>query len=177
MRYLFSLLSAGVAVVALSAGQALASEVVVKGPHICCGQCVKVVGKILEKVDGVSEVKADTKTKMVTFTAKDAGAAKAGVKALFDGGFYGKATEDGKELKVGAGGVKKGDQVKSVTVKNVHACCGLCHKEIKGLFADSTVTFEGTGPQRTVVIEGGSLEASAVLQALRKAGFNGMVQK
>lgn len=177
MRSVFAASLASLAVVILSAGSVLAGTVEVKGPHICCGACVKAIGKIMDKVDGVSEVKADAKTKTVTFTAKDAAAAKAGVKALFAGGFFGSATEDGKELKIAVGGVKKGDQVKAVTVKNVHACCGLCHKEIKGLFADSTVTFEGTGAQRTVVIEGGTLEASAVLQALRKAGFNGTIQK
>ncbi|MSQ93924.1 MAG: hypothetical protein EXR98_05130 [Gemmataceae bacterium] len=177
MRCLFGALFGVLAIVAMSAEPVGAGSVEVKGPHICCGACVKAVGKILEKVDGVSGAMADAKTKTVTFTAKDEAAAKAGVKAIFEGGFYGKATDDGKELKVAVGGVKKGDKVESVTVKNVHACCGLCHKEIKGLFADSKVSFEGTGAQRTVLIEGGNLEASAVLQALRKAGFNGTIQK
>src|SRR5260370_20134797 len=84
MRYVFGGLFAGLAAVALSAGPLAASDVEVKGAHICCPQCVKIVGKILAKVDGVSEVKADATTKTVTFAAKDAAAAKAGFKALVD---------------------------------------------------------------------------------------------
>ena len=90
MRQVFMAMFAGLAVTVLSAAQALAGTVEVKGPHICCMQCVNVVGTILGKVDGVTDVKADVTTKTVTFTAKDDTAAKAGVKALIDGGFFGK---------------------------------------------------------------------------------------
>lgn len=176
MRYLLGILAAGLAAVLL-AGSVVASEVEVKGPHICCGQCVKAVGGILAKVDGVSDAKCDTKGKIVTFTAKDEKAAKAGVKALFDGGFYGSATNDGKELKVAVAGVKKGGKADKISVKGVHACCPQCHNAIKKLFKDSTVTIDGTGPQRTIVIEGGEIYQGTVLEALRKAGFNGNIEK
>jgi copper chaperone CopZ len=176
MRSLFGIAFVGLAAFVM-AGPAVASEVEVKGPHICCKQCVKAVGGILSKVDGVSDAKCDIKGKTVTFTATDEKAAKAGVKALFDGGFFGAVTNDGKELKLDVGGAKKGDKVDKVTVKGVHACCGQCNKAIKGLFKDSTVTIEGEGAQRTIVIEGGELYRGTVLQALRKAGFNGNVEK
>ena len=71
---------------------------VVKGPHICCKQCINVAKKILSKVDGVSDVDPDQKTKTVTFKAKDEAGAKAGYKALLDGGFFGTATYDGKDV-------------------------------------------------------------------------------
>ena len=176
MRFLFGMMFAGLAVLSLSAGAAIASDVEVKGPHICCGGCVKVVKSLLGKVDGVSDVDADPKTKTVTFKAKDAAAAAAGVKALVAGGFFGAATADGKELKIDASN-KKGDKTDKITVKDVHACCGMCTTAIKNLFKDSTVTFEGKGPQRTVIIEGTGLERSAVLEALRKTGFNGKIDK
>jgi copper chaperone CopZ len=159
------------------AGSANAGSVEVKGPHICCGQCVNIAKKILAKVEGVSEVTADAKTKIVAFTAKDSAAAKAGVKALFDGGFYGKATEDGKAIKVDVAGAKKGDKVTKVAVSKVHVCCGACKNAIKAIFKGSTISYEGKGPQPTVIIEGADLEASAVLSALRKAGFNGTIKK
>jgi hypothetical protein len=63
-----------------------------------------------------------------------------------------------------------------VTVTNVHACCGMCHKAIKGLFKDATVKIDGTGPQRTITIEGGDLYAGSVIEALRKSGFNGSIK-
>ena len=162
----------GFVAVALLVGQAAASDVEIKGPHICCKQCVKVVGGILAKVDGVSDAKCDIQAKTISFTAKDEKAAKAGVKAIVDAGFFGTATNDGKELKFGEA-VKKGDKLDKVEVKGVHACCGMCKTAIKGLFPDSKISYAGKGPQQTVTIEGGDLYRGTVLEALRKAGFNG----
>ena len=176
MRSLFSVALTGLIAIAF-VGQAAASDVEVKGPHICCGQCVKVVKSILSKVDGVTDANADAKAKTVTFKASDEKSAKAGVKALFDGGFFGSATNDGKELKVAVAGANKGGKADSVTVKGVHACCGLCKTAIQGVFADSTITYAGKGPQQTVTITGGDLYRGTVLQALRKAGFNGTIDK
>jgi copper chaperone CopZ len=176
MRQVAKVLFGGFAAILLSAGLAMASGVEVKGPHICCKQCVSVVGKILEKVDGVSDVSADAKTKTVKFTAKDSAAAKAGFKALVNGGFFGVATEDGKEIKLDIASAKKGEKVESITVKDVHVCCGQCQKAVNKTFEGSKVTYTGTGAQRTVRIEGAGLEASAVLEALRKAGFNGKIE-
>ena len=68
-------------------------------------------------------------------------------------------------------------KVDVVVVKDVHVCCGLCQKAIKGLFKDTTVTFEEKGPQRTVRIEGSDLSRGGVLETLRKAGFNGTPEK
>jgi len=61
----------GFVAVVLFVGQAAASDVEIKGPHICCKQCVKVVGGILAKVDGVSDAKCDIQAKTISFTAKD----------------------------------------------------------------------------------------------------------
>lgn len=176
MRSLFAVVVAALTLGALSAGQALADSVEVKGPHICCKQCVNAVGKILSDVAGVSDAKCDIKGKTVTFTAKDEAAAKAGVAALVKGGFAGTVTRDGKALKVDLPAVAKGDKVGSVTVKDVHVCCPACQKAINGLFKDSKVTYEGSGAQRTVIVTGGELYRGSVVEALRKAGFNGTPQ-
>jgi hypothetical protein len=157
----------------LGAAAASANDVEIKGPHICCKQCVGVAQKVLNKVDGVSDVMPDASTKTVKFTAKDDKAAAAGFKALVDAGFFGTATNDGKELKISVTAPKAGEKADVVVVKDVHVCCGQCQKAIVKLFDGSKVTFEGKGPQRTVRIEGTSLESSAVMDALRKAGFNG----
>jgi copper chaperone CopZ len=167
---------AGLTAIALTSSLATASDVEVKGPHICCKTCVNVVGKILGKVDGVSDVSADAATKTVKFKAKDAAAAKAGFKALIDGGFFGSATDDGKEIKVDLPENKKGEKVDAISVKDVHVCCGMCVNAVKKAFDGSKVTFEGAGPQKTVRIEGGTIERSAVIETLRKAGFNGKIE-
>jgi len=175
MRELTTVLFGGFAALFVSTGFATASGVEVKGPHICCQQCIKVVSAILGKVDGVSDVSSDIKTKSVKFTAKNSTAAQAGFKALLDGGFFGAATEDGKEIKLDIPATKKGEKVDVITVKDVHVCCGQCQKAVNKTFESSKVTYQGTGAQRTVRIEGAGLERSAVLEALRKAGFNGKI--
>ena len=169
---------AGLAVTLLAAGPAAAEKVEVKGPHICCKLCVKVVGGILGKVDGVSDAACDIQAKTIAFTAKDKATVKAALKALTDGGFFGSATCDDKDVKIDVPAVKKGDKADKVAVQNVHVCCGMCQTAIKGIFKDATVTFtDPKGPQRTVRIEGTGLDRGEVIEALRKAGFNGSVEK
>jgi len=167
----------GLATAFLSADDAGATKVEVKGPHLCCGQCVKVANGLLQKVEGLSEIKADQKSKTVTFTAKDDKAAKAGFMALVDGGFFGTATAGGKEIKLDLAAPKKGDKADVVTVKDVHVCCGACEKAIISLFKDSKVSYgDGPGKQRSVRIEGKNLDRAEVLDTLHKKGFNGAVE-
>ena len=64
-----------------------------------------------------------------------------------------------------------------MTVKGVHACCGMCHKAIKALWPDATVTIDGSGPMRDITVAGKDLNAGEVIMALRKAGFNGKIDK
>ena len=70
--------------------------------HICCGQCVKVVKGVLEKVDGLADLKIDQKTKTVTFTAKDKKAAEKALAAMYDAGFAGTGKYDDAALKLAA---------------------------------------------------------------------------
>ncbi len=176
MRQMLALVFAGLVAAVLGADQA-ASTVEVKGPHVCCKQCVRVVGDILAKVDGVSNVKAEAKTKMVTFTAANDQAAKAGVQALIKGGFFGSATQGGKAIAVEAPAAAKGGKTDVVIVKDVHVCCGACQNAINKLFQDAKVSYTGKGPQRTVRIQGTNLDAGEVLEALHKGGFNGNVEQ
>jgi hypothetical protein len=132
---------------------------------------------LLAKIDGVTDAKADQKTKTITFTAKDEAAAKAGVEAIFKGGFAGKVTRDGKAFKVSLPPIAKGDKVAKVVVKDVHVCCGQCVTGVKNLFKESKVSIEGKGAQRTVIVEGDNLTVVGVVEALRKGGFNGTPEK
>ncbi|HXG08750.1 MAG TPA: heavy metal-associated domain-containing protein [Gemmataceae bacterium] len=174
MRQLFVAVAA-IAGLGLLTGLTQAGKVEVKGAHLCCNQCVKIVGATLAKVDGVSEAKCDRDTRTVTFTAKDSKAATAGVKALFDAGFFGTATEDGKPIKLEEATPRKGERANEVTVKAVHVCCKQCQNAIDALFKDGKVSYEGKGPQRDVKVSGTGLDKAEVLETLRKAGFNGKV--
>jgi copper chaperone CopZ len=177
MRHFLAAAVATVALAGLAIGQARAEKVEIKGAHICCGNCVKAAKEVLGKVDGVSDAAADAKEKTVTFTAKDDKAAAAGIKALVDSGIFGTATKDGKEYKIEVPEVKKGSKADSVTVKDVHACCGMCKKAIGEVLKDLKVTYEGDGAAKTIKIEGKDLDKADILASLRKAGFNGTVDK
>src|SRR5262249_2173025 len=137
-------------------------------------QCVQIAGEVLGKVDGASEVNADRSKQTVTFTAKDSTAATAGVKALYDAGYFGPATEDGKELKVEVASPRAGEKADEVTVKSVHLCCTQCKQAIGALFPDATVDFPD---KNTVKISGKGLEKAKVLKTLREGGFNGTLDK
>src|SRR5437870_3177877 len=99
MRQLVTAIAA-MAVVGLGSAAALAEKVEVKGVHLCCGNCQKVVKGILDKVEGVTDIACDRQLKTVTFTAEDAKTAKKAFASLRKGGFFGQATCDGKAIPV-----------------------------------------------------------------------------
>jgi copper chaperone CopZ len=164
-----------VAAAGLAVGSAHAGKVEVKGVHLCCPQCIKGVAGILKGVDGVADAKCDQKSKTVSFTTKDEKVTAAAVKALFDGGYFGAPTDDGKAVKVDVPSPKAGEKADDVTVKGVHVCCPQCQKAITALFKDSKVSYSGDGAQKEVKVSGKGLEKAAVLETLRKAGFTGKV--
>jgi len=163
----------------LSVTVARAGSVELSGVHVCCPQCETLAKKILAKVDGVSEAAADKGKKTVSFTAKDEKTAVAGVKALADGGYFGAATLDGKELKVElatpkAGGAKAAE----VTVKGVHVCCGQCKTALGKLFPDAKIEY-GKGDDVKafeIKIVGKDLDKATIVETLRKGGFNGTIE-
>jgi copper chaperone CopZ len=156
------------AAAAWGAGTAQAGKVEIKGAHVCCGKCVAAIKGVLKKVDGVSDADAQ-KAGDITFTTKDDKTTTAALSALADAGFTGAATDDGKEVKIDlptASG--KADQV-SVTT---HICCPACKAAITKAFPDDKVSFEGN----TATISGKDVDKAAVLDTLRKAGFNGTIK-
>jgi periplasmic mercuric ion binding protein len=162
---------AAMAAVGLSSSAVQADKVEVKGVHLCCPACQKAVKGILDKVEGISEIACDRQAKTVTFTAADEKTAKKAFYSLMKGGFYGEASADGKAI---AASNKAGkDKAEKVTVNNVHVCCNSCRKAIQALFPDAKISYTGSGAQRNVTISGENLEAAAVLNTLRKGGFNG----
>ena len=98
------------------------TKVQLKGTHLCCGQCVAAVGKILKEIDGVSG-KCDAKGGTVSITAKDDATAQKALDALAAGGFSG-TTDNDKLKQKDDSGVEKG-KVKSLTITDVHNCCGM----------------------------------------------------
>jgi mercuric ion binding protein len=157
------------AVLGPSAGRA--DNVKITGVHLCCGSCVRAAQGILGKVEGVSDIACDQAAQTVTFTAVDAKTTQKAFDRLLAGGFFGRATADGKELPVKNEAGKDG--VKQVTVQDVHVCCKKCQAAVEKLFPKNRATVSGSGAQRTVTVSGEGLNPAGVLETLRKAGFNG----
>jgi copper chaperone CopZ len=172
MRQLFAVAVMILTVTVARAETPGGKEAVVKGPHICCGNCEKAVAAILAKVDGISDAKCSKDDKTVTFTAKDVTTATKAWDALYAGGFAG-TLKFGDETYTKPSGADK-IKVNEVTFDKVHACCGMCVTALKALFPDAKVTVVGKGAQRAVTVTGKDLSPAAVLQALNGMGFNGV---
>ena len=162
------------AVAVWGVGTVRASNVEIKGAHICCANCVEAITDILQKVDGVGDAAADKSKGVITFTTKDDKTTTTAITALLDGGFIGAASDDGKEIKPELATPKAGDKADAVTVTNTHVCCPKCQAAIKGtLPADAKAAF----PDKTTVkITGKDLDKAEILESLRKAGFNGKIE-
>jgi copper chaperone CopZ len=149
------------------AGSLQAEKITVKDIHLCCDQCEKSVGEALKKVQGVSEVKCDQKTKVVTFTSTDATTSAKALSALFEAGFSGKPIGRLPPNLFGA----RPPKTDEVMVKGVHVCCKGCEKAIDALFKNATVSYSGTGPQKDLKITGKDLNKNEIWEALMNAGF------
>jgi copper chaperone CopZ len=146
------------------------------GIFICCGECEKQVKETLGKVDGIGPVTCDLKKKVVTYKAKNGAAATAGNFALEKAGFGGQYKDDApasdNKTFLTVGERLGGSVVDSLEIKGVHVCCEGCEKAIRDLFKDAEVTFDGTGPQKTVKVKGKNLNDAAAWNALKRAGFS-----
>jgi len=151
------------------------TKVVLKDTHLCCGQCVKAVGEILKKVDGV-EGKCDQKASTITITAKDDATAQKALDALAAGGFHG--TTDSKDLTIkDDSGATKG-KVKSLMLIDVHNCCGACNKAITSAVSKVTGVTGNTAKAKSNSFEvTGDFDAEELIKALNAAGYHVKIKK
>ena len=104
MRGLWTLVLGGL-LVAASGAAAAEMTVELKGTHLCCGQCVKAVGQILQKVEGVTG-KCDQEAGTVTITARvrdedgNTGTLVAPALPITDGRFIGTGSLMGRAVKL-----------------------------------------------------------------------------
>jgi copper chaperone CopZ len=88
MRHWFVAIAVVIGLVGISAGSLQAEKITVKDIHLCCDQCEKAIGEALKKVDGISDVKCNQKTKTVTFTSKGDTTSGKALHALNEAGFF-----------------------------------------------------------------------------------------
>src|SRR5688500_12667460 len=100
------------------------TKVTVSGTHLCCPQCVTIVGSTLKDIAGV-KAECRQKDKTIAITADINESAQKAIDALAAAGFYGKL--DNKFVKYKDIAVPSGNVTK-VEVSGVHNCCGMCAK-------------------------------------------------
>jgi copper chaperone CopZ len=151
------------------------TKVEVKDVHLCCGACVKGVGKALKGVEG-AKATCDQDAKTVTITANDEATAQKAIDALAKAGYHG--TPDTKEVRFPKdSGVTKG-KVSTLTLTGLHNCCRSCCAAIKGAVKKvNGVTGDTAKPKSDTFDVTGDFEATDVVRALHKAGFHVKVKK
>lgn len=150
-------------------------KVVLKGTHLCCGQCVNAVNDIMKKLDGATGA-CDQKAGTVTITAKDDATAQKALDALAAGGFHG--TTDNKTLAIkDDSGATKG-KVKSLTLEGVHNCCGACNRAITAAVGKVEGVTGNTAKVKANSFDvTGDFDAEALVKALNAAGYHVKVKK
>ena len=151
------------------------TKVELKGVHLCCNTCVRSVGEILKKVDGVKGA-CDREKRTVTITTADDATAQKALDALAAGGFHGDSARKSVAIKDDSG-VTQG-KVKSLALTGVHNCCGACCKAIKATVAKvNGVTGDTAKPKINSFEVTGDFDAAELVQALNTAGFHVKVAK
>ncbi len=154
----------------LGAAALAETKVEVSNVHLCCGACVKVVGKAVKSVEGVTAV-CDQKAKTVTITAPDDATAQKGIEALAAAGFHGRLETKAVHFPRDSG-VSKG-KVSSLTLTGVHNCCPACNKAIKSTVAKVKGVTGDTAKHKGDSFEvTGDFEGTDVVRALHEAGFH-----
>jgi copper chaperone CopZ len=159
----------------LGAAALAETKVEVKGVHLCCGACVKAVGKALKGIEGVKGA-CDQDAGTVTITADDDAAAQKAIEALAAAGYHGSLETKAVHFPRDSG-VSKG-KVTSLTLTGVHNCCRSCNKAIKDAVKEvKGVTGDTAKPKSETFEVTGDFEATEVVRALHKAGFHVKVKK
>jgi copper chaperone CopZ len=158
----------------LSAAASAETKVTIKGVHLCCPQCVTIVGSTLKDIAGVKG-ECSQKDKTVTLTAESNEAAQKAVDALAKAGFYGKPDSDVVKFK--PVDVPKGN-VQRLEVSGVHNCCGQCANIIKGAIGKvKGVSANTVGAKKEEFVVEGDFSAAELVEALLAEGFHVNVKK
>ncbi len=140
--------------------------------HLCCGACEKRVVSTVGGIEGATVV-VDRDAGTAKLDAADSKTAQQAVDALADVGFFGKSDSNEVEFKAGELSDKK---VKTLTITNVHLCCGGCVKAL-----DKAVTAVDGVEAHTAKNKAESFEVTGrfspaeVIESLREAGMNGVI--
>ncbi len=169
---------AAVTALATASPAAAAEEKVeLKSVHMCCDGCAEEVATILGKVEGVTGVTTDQKTKSAAFTASDVKAAQKAIDALAAGGFHGDPGKDKRYAFKDDSGAKPG-KVKALTVTGFHNSCGGGVKSFRDAIKDVKGVAGASAKSKVRSAEvTGEFDAAELVKALNKTGLHVKVKK
>ncbi len=157
--------------------RAAEAKVELKNVHMCCPGCAEAVEAVLKKVEGVTGVAVDQKTRTARFIATDAKAAQKALDALAAEGFHGD-TGGAKDFAFKDDSGVKAGQVKSLTVTGFHNSCPGCVKSFREAIKDvKGVTGDNAKSKVTTAEVTGEFDAAELVKALNKAGFHVKVKQ
>ncbi len=143
--------------------------------HICCHSCVDSANKVVSSVKGAKgDVSQDDET--ITITAADKATLQKTVDALTAAGFFGKSSDP--SIKVNAETGAKNVKVKSVTISDLHLCCGSCVKAVDKVVKSvpGATSQNATKGAKTFEVTG-DFNDKDLMDAFQKAGLTGKITK
>lgn len=141
--------------------------------HLCCEGCTSKAEKAGTSIDGVAAV-ADEDSETVALTGPDTASLQKAVDAITAAGFFGKSSDSGVHMHGNTGA--KGKNVKSLTVVDVHLCCGSCVSRVKkAVEAVSGATGHTAEKNATSFEVTGDFNDREFFEALQNNGLNGKV--
>jgi copper chaperone CopZ len=150
------------------------STVKLSNVHLCCKGCVSGVEKAVKSVSGASVV-CDGPAETAVLTAPDTATAQKAVDAIVAAGYFAKS-EDSSVKVVDNSGAKDG-KAATVTVSDVHLCCGKCVKGVQTALADVKGVTGNTAEKNAKSFEiKGDFNPREAMTALQKAGYSGKVK-
>lgn len=143
------------------------------GVHLCCKSCVKGVEKAVGTVSGANST-SDADGGTVTITASDDATAQKAVDALVAAGYFGKS--ENPAIKVAAETGAKDAKVSTLTVNDVHLCCGKCVKAVNTALGEVKGVASNNAEKGAKTFEiKGDFNPKDVAASLQKAGLTGKV--
>jgi len=139
--------------------------------HICCGSCVKAIGKIAATVPNLTAT-ADEDAGTIVLTAPDTATIQKGADALTAAGFFGKSSDPA--IKIDATTGAKNQMMQSMTIANLHLCCGKCVKAVNEILSGVPGVTGNTAAKGAKTFEvTGNFNDKDVFDALQKGGLTG----
>lgn len=152
--------------------------VTLSGVHICCNACEKALTGLEGGKFGVDQTvtfEPDKEEGTVTIDATSGKAMQYALEAVVNKGFYGKSDHAALQIEPLE---DKGITTPIFTVRNIHICCKGCLRDLEEVLEGvEGIEEHGADVDKTqFLVKGKDLKPHVVLQALREAGFGGMMQ-